>query len=149
MGYRMDVVLVGMETALSFTLPSELSSDQVHCQWTAFFFFFFCLFRTTSTAFGSSQDRGRIGTATATATATQDLSHVCDVYPSSQQHQILNPWSRTRDWTHILMATSQVHFCWATMGTPSYVNFCSSKSTRYWRSWWNRKKNVRVRTWAA
>ena len=35
--------------------------------------------------------------ATATATATQNPSHVCDLHPSSLQHQILNPLSETRD----------------------------------------------------
>ena len=41
-----------------------------------------------------------------TATATPDPSHVWDLHHSSQQHQILNPLSRARDQTHILMDTS-------------------------------------------
>ena len=32
-----------------------------------------------------------------TATATQDQSHICDLYHSSGQHQILNPLSEARD----------------------------------------------------
>ena len=52
------------------------------------------------------------------ATATQDSSRVCDLYHSSQQHQILNPLSEARDPTCILMDTSRLHFCCATMGTP-------------------------------
>ena len=40
--------------------------------------------------------------AYATAIAVPDSHH------SSLQHQILNPLSKVRDWTHILMGTSQV-----------------------------------------
>ena len=46
--------------------------------------------------------------AYATATATPDLSHVCDLHHSSQQHEILNPLSKARDGTCMLMDTSQV-----------------------------------------
>ena len=35
--------------------------------------------------------------AYATATATLDLSHICDLCHSLQQHQILNPLSKARD----------------------------------------------------
>ena len=42
------------------------------------------------------------------AIATQDLSHVCDLYQSSQQHQILNPLSKARDRTRILMDIGRV-----------------------------------------
>ena len=45
------------------------------------------------------------------ATAMPDLSHVCDLYHSSRQRWILNPLSETRDQTHVLMDTSQVHYC--------------------------------------
>ena len=54
----------------------------------------------------------------ATATATRDLSHICDLYHSSQQHQIPNLLSEGRDQILVLMDTSQVHYCWAMMGTP-------------------------------
>ena len=53
-----------------------------------------------------------------TATATQDLSHTCDWHHSSWQHQILNPLSEARNWTCILIDTSEVHYCWAMTGTP-------------------------------
>ena len=53
-----------------------------------------------------------------TATATRDPRHVCDPHHSSRQHRIPNPVNGARDWTHILMYTSPVHFHWATMGTP-------------------------------
>ena len=45
-----------------------------------------------------------------TATATQDLSRVCDLHHSSQQHRILNPLSKAMDRTHILMDTSWVPY---------------------------------------
>ena len=41
----------------------------------------------------------------ATATATPDLSHICDLYHSSQQRWTLNSLSRARDQTHLLMDT--------------------------------------------
>ena len=44
--------------------------------------------------------------ATATATATQDPSLVCDLYPSSWQHQILNPLREARDRTCVFTDTS-------------------------------------------
>ena len=53
-----------------------------------------------------------------TDTEMQDPSCVCDLPHSSWQCQILNPLSEARDQSHVLMDTSQVHYCWATMGTP-------------------------------
>ena len=44
--------------------------------------------------------------AYAAATTTLDLSHICDLYCSLQQHQILNPLSEARDQAHILMETT-------------------------------------------
>ena len=45
-----------------------------------------------------------------TATATPDLSRVCNLHHRSWQCWILNPLSEARDWTCILMDTSQIHF---------------------------------------
>ena len=47
-----------------------------------------------------------IAIATATATATLDLNLICDLHHSSWQHRILNPLSRARVQTHILMDTN-------------------------------------------
>ena len=69
----------------------------------SFFLFFFLLFRAAPMAHGGSQARGLIG-----ATATRDPSHIFGLYHSSLQCRILNPVSEARDWTHILMDTSQV-----------------------------------------
>ena len=52
------------------------------------------------------------------ATATQDLSCICDLHHSSRQCWIPDALSEARDRTRILMDTSQIRFCWATMGTP-------------------------------
>ena len=43
-----------------------------------------------------------------TATATPDPSHICNVCCSLQPHRILNPPSKARDQSHILMDTSWV-----------------------------------------
>ena len=48
--------------------------------------------------------------ASTPATATLDPSHICDLYHSLRQRQILNPLSEARDGTRILMDASQVCF---------------------------------------
>ena len=53
-----------------------------------------------------------------TATARPDLSCICDLHRSLQQHRILDPLSQAKDWPCIFMDTSQVCYHWATMGTP-------------------------------
>ena len=69
---------------------------------------FFCHFRAASAAYGGTQARGRIMAPAAdhTATATWDLSLICDLHYSSQEHQILNSLSKARDRTCVLMDTS-------------------------------------------
>ena len=47
--------------------------------------------------------------AYATAIATQDMNHVCDLYHSSQQLQILNQLSEARDQIRVLMDASWIH----------------------------------------
>ena len=49
-----------------------------------------------------------------TATTMWDPNYVCDLYHSSWQCSL----SEARDWTFILLATSQICFHYATMGTP-------------------------------
>ena len=53
-----------------------------------------------------------------TATATPDPSRDCNLHYSSRQSQILNLLREARDWTRILMGTSQICYRWATIGTP-------------------------------
>ena len=55
--------------------------------------------------------------------AMQDPSHVCNVYHSSQQCQILNSWSEARDRTFNLMVPSQICFCCATKRIPLFHFF--------------------------
>ena len=58
-----------------------------------------------------------------------DLSHICNLHHSSWQHQILNLLSKVRDWTCVLMDTSQIHFSWARTGTPNHYHLLNvSKS---------------------
>ena len=44
-----------------------------------------------------------------TTTAMPEPSHVCNLHHCSQQHQILNPPSESRDQIHVLMDPSRVH----------------------------------------
>ena len=76
----------------------------------------------------------------------QDLNCVFDLNYGSMKCCILNPLSEARDWTHILMDTSQVRYCWATTGTPLMhlscfyflhahpLNWIPEWLTRSWRS---------------
>ena len=73
---------------------------------------FFCLSRAAPMACGGSQPRGQNGVIAA------GLHH------SSLTHsQILNPQSKARDRTCVLMDASQISFHWATTGTPLYYFF--------------------------
>ena len=64
-----------------------------------------------------------------TATAMQDPSCICDLHHSSWQHQILSPLSNARDWTGVLMDTTQVHYHWATIGTLKNNIFKKEQTT--------------------
>ena len=55
-----------------------------------------------------------------------DLSHVCNLHHTSQQHWILNPLREARDQIHNLMVPSWMHFCCTTMGTPPSSIFKAS-----------------------
>ena len=52
------------------------------------------------------------------APATRDLSFVCHLHHSSQQRWSLNPLSKARDQTQILMDSSRIRFCCPLMKTP-------------------------------
>ena len=82
---------------------SDLTGISFQLNWD---FVCVCLFRAALAASGGSQARGWVG-----ATAA-DLHH------RSRQHRILNSLSEARDQTRIFMDTSQIHFLWATTGTP-------------------------------
>jgi len=67
--------------------------------------------------------------AYATATATWDLRCVCDPHHSSRQCQILNPLSKARDQTCILMDPRWFVNHWDMKGTPRHLNFYTMIST--------------------
>jgi len=100
------------------TLPFAWNKNEWHIlDWPIIIIFFFFL-RAAPMAHRGSQARGWIGAYTR-ATATWDWSCFCNPHHSSQQCQILNPLSKARDRTcSVFMDTSQIHFHWATMGTP-------------------------------
>ena len=94
-------------------------------------FFFFLLFRTTSMAYevptlGVKLERQ----LPATAIAMWVPSHVSYPHHSSGQRWILNLLGKAKDRTHVLTVTSQIHFCWATMGTPRIIVFKLQFNTR-------------------
>ena len=79
------------------SLPRQVSFPHIYL-----FFSLFCLFRATCEAYGSSQDRVESEQqlpAYATAIVMPDPSHLCDLYHSLRQHQILNTLSKTGDQT--------------------------------------------------
>ena len=126
-------------------LPSvtRLSNDPY--QVFFFFFFFFCFLGPQGRHMEVPKLRIQselLLLAYATATAMEDPSCICDLHHSSQPHRILNPLSETGDGTHILMDTSRVSFCCATMGTPlpSFLGSLmllggENVNTQYCRSW--------------
>ena len=65
-----------------------------------------------------------------------DVSHVCNLHHSSQATPDLNQVSEARDWTFILMNTSQIRFCWATTGTlgNAFLLFLYQLSHGIWSS---------------
>ena len=84
--------------------------------------FFFLLFRATLVAYENSQARDRIRAAAAAASRRHSYSNLGSElrlqYHSSWQCQIPNPMSEARGQSRILMDTSQIRFCFATIGTP-------------------------------
>ena len=106
-------------------------------RWPAKILFTFSfLFRAAPAAYRAFQARGGIRAAAAslaTATAMQDPSHICDLHHSSWQCWILNPLSKVRDQTHVLMVTSQVCFCCATTGTLILLNLYN---------WWGKGNSL-------
>ena len=57
------------------------------------------------------------------ATAMWDPSHVWDLYHSSRQLWSLNPLSKARDQTCILLDIRRIFYRWAMMGTPNFYFF--------------------------
>ena len=87
-----------------------------HCATRFFFFFFFkqYLWNMEVPSLGVEVELQ----LPAYTTATPDPSLICNLCHSLQQHWILNPLSKARDQTCILMDTSWILNPPATMGTP-------------------------------
>ena len=66
-----------------------------------------------------------------TAMATQDLSQIFDLPRSSRQCWLLNPLSRVRYQTRILMNTNQIHYHWATTGIPELFFFYTRSMRKF------------------
>ena len=88
-------------------------SSSVRCLFMSFAHFFFLFFSLGSCL--PHMEVPRLGVelelqlpAYATATATWDPSYVCNLHHSSQQCQILNPLSKTKDRTCNLMVPSWI-----------------------------------------
>ena len=112
---------------VSFSSAITVCSRMLH--FLSLFFFFFGLFRATPEAHRSSQARGQIRAdgcqLTPQPTSTWDVSlwAMTDLRHSLWQLPIPDPLIEPRGWIHVLMDTSGVHYCWATMGTPRMLQF--------------------------
>ena len=82
------------------------ASVSLYVLFVLFRLLFFCIFRPAPKTYGSSQARGWIGVI---HIAMPDPSGVCSPHCSSWQCPILNPSSKARDRTHVLMVTIRVH----------------------------------------
>ena len=118
-----------------FLVYSIISNPQGRCQYKAkctnleaqgfvCLFCFVLLFRAPPTAY----EVPRLGVklelqllAAAIATTMRGPSHVCKLHHSSPQCWILNPLSKVRDPTHILVDTSWICYCLAIMGTSLFL----------------------------
>ena len=67
-----------------------------------------------------------------TATAMPDPSHVCNLCHSSRQYWILNPLSKARERTRVLMAVNLACLHCATTGTPpSFLRLLTSYTPHF------------------
>ena len=86
--------------------------------------FFFGLFRAAPMAYGGSQAWSQIRAVAASLhhSHSNARSELCrQPSPQLMAQWILNPLSEARVRTWVLMDTSQIHFYWATTGTPIWT----------------------------
>ena len=101
-------------------------------------------FRASHEAYEGSQPRGWIKLQLlvyTTATATQKSKPCLWPTPQLRQRQILNPLNEARDWTCILMDTSWIHCCRATMRMPLYFIFNLKISSSLLYAFWETSSN--------
>ena len=119
--YRIAIVDSWLNHTICNGASLQIKFIMLNIKWAELlvhFPFFLLLFRATPATYGSSQARGRIGVTAAglchshsnARSELQGLNQSCswDLYQIFQQHYILNPLSRARDGTHILMDTSRI-----------------------------------------
>ena len=82
-----------------------------------YFYFYFIYFFVFLGPYLWPMEVPRLGTeqelqllAYTIATVMPELSHICDLHHSSQQCWILNPLSKSRDRTHVLVDASWAHY---------------------------------------
>ena len=88
--------------------------------------FHFFFLRTAPVACGISQARGHIraaGTSLHHSHRNAGPSHICDLHHSLQQRQILNPLSKARNQTHILIDTSWILNLLSHTGNSQWKDF--------------------------
>ena len=93
------------------------------CWYFCYFSFFFGPYQWHMEVSREGVELERQSPACITATATPDLSHICDLHLSVPQRRILNPLSKARGWTHILMDTRRVHNPLSHSGNSSCLYF--------------------------
>ena len=88
-------------------------------------FIYFCLFKATPAAYGSSWARHQIGAAAADLCHNHSNTQILakSAHDSSWQSMILNPMSKAKDQTRILMDNNRVHYHWAMTGPPFFFFF--------------------------
>ena len=95
-----------------FTCPLLPSISGIFIPELKFFFFFFLrllMWHMEVLRLGVELELQL--SANATATAVPGPSHICDLHHNSRQCQILNPLSKARGQTHVLMDTSHISYC--------------------------------------
>ena len=109
---------IGVSKSLYFSSKEfNLHEDDFFLRY--FILFFFCLFRDASMAYGGSQARGWIvAIASGLHHSHGNTRSKLHLRPTPQQCWIFNPLSEARNWTWVLMDTSQIHFHWAAVGLP-------------------------------